>query len=132
MRKIVYNAVRCLKCNETIESHHVHDYKHCSCGNAMVDGGMDYERYGGEYNTIEKITIYADDDFEAVRYYATRGSRGKDGKQPLSYIAICDMDDDHLNAVLKHGGADWHIDLIKKEIEYRKDVANNTFPKEKM
>jgi len=62
MRQIVYNAVRCLKCNETIESNHVHDYKHCSCGNAMVDGGMSYERYGGEHNTIEKITIYADDE----------------------------------------------------------------------
>jgi len=86
----------------------------------MVDGGMDYERYGGSNGTIEKITIYADDDFEVVRNYATRGSRGKDGKQPLSRIAICNIDDDYLQAILEYGGADWHIDLIKKEIEYRK------------
>jgi hypothetical protein len=85
----------------------------------MVDGGMDYLRYGGDCFT--KITVYADDDFELVRTVATRGSRGKDGKQPLSYIAICDMDDDYLEAVIEYGGADWHIDLIKKEIEYRKN-----------
>ncbi len=30
------------------------------------------------------------------------------------------MDDDHLEAVLDYGGADWHMDLIRKEIEYRK------------
>jgi hypothetical protein len=30
------------------------------------------------------------------------------------------MDDDYLEAVVEYGGADWHIDLIKKEIEYRK------------
>jgi len=117
-RQIVYNAVECLKCDQIISSRHTHDYNHCSCGNAMVDGGMSYERYGGD--EINKITIYADDDFEIVRKVATRGSRGKDGKQPLSYIAICDMDDDYLEAVIEYGGADWHIDLIKKEIEYRK------------
>jgi hypothetical protein len=31
------------------------------------------------------------------------------------------MDDDYLQAVVDYGGADWHIDLIKKEIEYRKN-----------
>jgi len=30
------------------------------------------------------------------------------------------MEDDHLEAVLDYGGADWHLDLIKKEIQYRK------------
>jgi hypothetical protein len=29
------------------------------------------------------------------------------------------MDDDHLEAILDYGGADWHLDLIRKEIEYR-------------
>jgi hypothetical protein len=31
------------------------------------------------------------------------------------------MDDDYLQAVLEYGGADWHLDLIRKEIEYRKN-----------
>jgi hypothetical protein len=122
MRKLVYNAVKCLECNETIVSRTRHDYVLCGCPNgAMADGGLDYMRYGAmDMNKIEPIAVYADDDYELVRQYATRGGRGKDGKQPLSWIAICDMDDDYLQAVVDYGGADWHIDLIKKEIEYRK------------
>ena len=122
MRQLIYNAVKCLECNETIVSRYGHDYKLCGCPNgAMVDGGLDYQRYGAKsMSKIVAISIYADDDFEVVRKYAARGSRGKDGLQELSWIAICDMDDDHLQAVVDYGGADWHIDLIKKEIEYRK------------
>jgi hypothetical protein len=30
------------------------------------------------------------------------------------------MDDDYLEAVLGYGGAEWHLELIRKEIEYRK------------
>jgi hypothetical protein len=87
----------------------------------MVDGGTAYTRYGGK--NIEKIDVYADDDFEVVRKYATRGSRGVNGDQPLSWIAICDMDDDYLEAVLDYGGAEWHLDLIRKEIKYRQDES---------
>jgi hypothetical protein len=70
---------------------------------------------------IETKYIYADDDFEVVRKHAVRGSRGVDGRQPLKYIAICDIDDDYLQAILEYGGAEWHLDLIRKEIKYRED-----------
>jgi hypothetical protein len=88
----------------------------------MVDGGLDYMRYGAkDMSKVKTIGIYADDDYEIVRKFATRGSRGIDGKHPLLWVSICDMDDDYLQAVVDYGGADWHIDLIKKEIEYRKN-----------
>lgn len=123
MRQLVYNAVTCLDCLDTIVSYHRHDYKTCRCENqAMVDGGTDYIRYGAmNMKKVVHHAVYADESFEKVRQYATRGSRGKDGLQPLSYIAICDMDDDYLQAVLNYGGAEWHLDLIKKEIKYRED-----------
>jgi hypothetical protein len=35
------------------------------------------------------------------------------------------MDDDYLEAVLNYGGADWHLDIIRKEIKYREDGKNN-------
>ncbi len=121
MRQLVYNAVTCVDCLDTLVSYHRHDYKVCQCENqTMVDGGLDYIRYGGkDMNKVVHHAVYADDDFEKVRQYATRGSRGKDGLQPLTYIAIKDMDDDYLQAVVDYGDADWHIDLIKKEIKYR-------------
>ena len=123
MRQIVYNAIKCLECGETIVSYSRHDYNTCGCPNdAMVDGGNDYERYGAmDIDKIEAKYIYVDDDFEIVRKHAVRGSRGVDGRQPLTYIAICDMDDDYLQAVLDYGGAEWHLDLIRKEIKYRED-----------
>lgn len=123
MKQIVYNSITCNECNETIVSYHRHDYKTCSCPNeAMVDGGTAYLRYGAKnMSKIKVFTVYTDDDFDIVRKYATRGSRGLNGDQPLSWIAICDMDDDYLEAVLDYGGSDWHLDLIKKEIEYRKE-----------
>ena len=39
-----YNAVRCLRCSDVIESTHRHDFKFCKCGNVAVDGGKDYAR----------------------------------------------------------------------------------------
>jgi hypothetical protein len=123
MRQLVYNAVTCLDCLETIVSYHRHDYKTCQCSNqAMVDGGFDYVRYGAMHmNKVVHHGVYTDDDFQIVRQYATRGSRGKDGKEPLRYIPLCEMDDDYLQAVLDYGGAEWHLDLIRKEIKYRED-----------
>lgn len=123
MRQLVYNAVRCLECDELLVSYSVHDYKTCKCPNsAMVDGGTAYARYGAmDMSRIEKIYVYDDDDFEVVRKHAVRGSRGPNGDQPLSWIAICDMDDDYLQAVLDYGGADWHLNIIRKEIEYRRN-----------
>jgi len=123
MRQLVYNAVTCVECLDTIVSYHRHDYKTCRCPNgAMVDGGTDYARYGAmDMKKIVHHEVFADDDFQLVRQYATRGSRGKDGMQPLTYITLKDMDDDYLQAVLEYGGAEWHLDLIRKEIKYRED-----------
>ena len=121
MRQIVYNSVKCLECNEVLVSRHRHDYVTCGCPNdAMADGGNEYGRYGAmDMNKIETYYVYEDDDYELVRQHATRGSRGKDSKQPLTWIPIADMDDDYLEAILDYGGVDWHLDLIRKEIAYR-------------
>jgi hypothetical protein len=98
----------------------------------MVDGGTLYERYGAmDLDKIEKRHVYNDDDFEDVRRYAYRGSRGKDGKQPLTWISICDMDDDYLQAVLDYGDAGWHIDIIKEEIKYRENAKITSHNREK-
>jgi hypothetical protein len=91
----------------------------------MVDGGLSYERYGAK--DLDNMWIHHyyvdqvnDKTWEYYRDYATRGSRGKDGKQPLTWIPLSKMDDDYLEAVLGYGGAEWHLELIRKEIEYRK------------
>jgi hypothetical protein len=123
-KQIVYNSIKCLECNETLVSYHVHDYKVCGCDNhASVDGGTYYIRIGAkDLEKVDVITVYADDPFEIVRTHATRGGRGKSGKEPLKWIPISEMDTDHIEAVLEYGGADWHLDLLRKELKFRENV----------
>ena len=94
----------------------------CVENQATVDGGNDYLRYGAvDFSKIESVAVFADMPHSVVRLYATRGGRGKDGKQPLTWVRICDMNDDWLEAVLDYGGAEWHLNIIRNEIEYRKN-----------
>ena len=83
-------------------------------------GGLDYLRYGAvDFGKIQSIAVFADMPHSVVRLYATRGGRGKDGKQPLTQTRMCDMNDEWLQAVLDYGGAEWHLNIIRNEIEYR-------------
>lgn len=104
MKKLIYNSVKCLSCGETLVSYHVHDYKVCGCENeTMVDGGNSYGRYGGKnLDLVETNYLYNDAPFEVIREHIFRGSRGKDGKQPLTYIKLSEIDDDYLQALIEY------------------------------
>jgi hypothetical protein len=127
VRQLVYNSVTCLSCNEVLVSHHRHDYKTCGCVNlTMVDGGTAYQRYGGiDLKKVKPFILHDDDPYYEVREYAERGGRGKDGTDPLTWVKLKDIDEDYLYAILDYGGPEWHINLIKKEIDYRNDNNNN-------
>jgi len=47
--------IKCLKCNSIIESKHRHDFVWCSCGSCAVDGGDEYLRIVGDFDTIRII-----------------------------------------------------------------------------
>lgn len=44
--------LKCVKCEDIIESMHVHDFKPCKCGAIYVDGGNEYTRMGGDFKDI--------------------------------------------------------------------------------
>lgn len=120
--QIVYNAVKCEECKEIIQSYHGHDYKTCSCDNqAMVDGGLNYARYGAvDMGKITKITYTTGDPFDLIRAFFCWGTYGKYADQPLKYIKLKDMSDEHVRAVIVWKGVQpWIIDLMKQEIDYR-------------
>jgi hypothetical protein len=126
-KKIVHSQATCLECGEVLVSEHRHDYKTCSCPNeTMIDGGNDYVRYGGkDLSKVEIFTVFDNDDFKFVRRYASRGGRGVNGDEPLTWTKLCDMNDGWLEAVLKYypaGTDNPHLRLIRKEIQYRKDT----------
>jgi len=59
-RKIIKNSVRCLKCDDIIESKYRHDFVTCSCGNISVDGGHDYLRRVGDFKSCVDLSEYSE------------------------------------------------------------------------
>ncbi len=47
--------IRCLKCNDIIESKDLHDCVSCKCGACSIDGGNHYTRIGGDTNYINIV-----------------------------------------------------------------------------
>ena len=123
--QIVYNALRTPD-GTVLVSRNRHDYQTYEDANGKsycVDGGLDYIRRSA-WGDETDLTLYADDDFELVRKKFARGSRGIDGKQPLTYIPLCNMTDDHLLATIEycreHNASDNEIfDLYIKEANWR-------------
>lgn len=128
MKKILFNSVICLNCGEQLISRHVHDYKTCTCENeTMVDGGLDYIRFGGkDLNLVQSFVLDDSEPFEILRRYIERGSRGKDGKQPLKYIKLMDIDDEYLDSLIKYEEElrpnNPYLVYYKKEKEFRKSI----------
>jgi len=128
-KQIILNRVQCRECGEVLTSYNRHDYKTCSCTNeTMIDGGTDYQRYGGLNLDLVDISssIYLSEDHMMNRSAAHWGNRGKDGRSPLSYKSVEGMSNAHLiNIILNMEGKiiPWMEEIMKKEIEYR--ITNN-------
>lgn len=102
-----------------------HDYK----THQDKVSGEEYMNDGTGYgvrrsvNTVpyENLSIYNTDPFEKVRTAKFWGSYGKDGKGPKVLMALEEMEDSHIRAILdtqKHIGSMLQ-ELFMKEIEYR-------------
>ena len=109
-------------------STHVHDYKEYKDTNGntyIVDGGTYYIRRAGYLDSTD-LTVMSDDPFEDVRNKLLWGSYGKTGKEPLHWIRLKDMEENHIDNVLKmleNDGSErakWRRDMMKQELKYRK------------
>lgn len=65
------------------------------------------------------------ENIELLRTVVKRGGRGKDGNQPLTYVPICEMNDEWLaNAITYNKEIQFdigHTQLYKWEQQYRKE-----------
>jgi hypothetical protein len=97
MKTLFYNAVYCNLCDDTIQSYYGHDYKHCSCGNAMVDGGLNYARWGwGKDGSVIDFSMFIEDHpFSIIRQYFYRWN-----SVIGEYVILKDIPDDWLEAIL--------------------------------
>jgi len=97
MKTLFYNAVHCTLCGDNIQSYYGHDYKNCSCGNAIVDGGLNYARWGWDKeNSVIDFSMFIEDQpFSIIRQYFYRWNNiiGE-------YVILKDIPDDWLEAIL--------------------------------
>jgi len=101
---LIYSAIRTPD-GTILESKHVHDYVTYLDKNEetyVLDGGTEYIRRSINIVEAEDLSLYSDAPFEQLREVITRGSRGKDGKQPITYIKLKDIDDEYLNALIEY------------------------------
>ena len=103
--RIIYNAIRTPD-GTVLESRYVYDYKTYTDENGevyMVDGGLEYLRRSYNENfPAEELSVYLEDGHEVVREVATWGSYGKNGDEPLKYILIKDMTEEHIQNCLNN------------------------------
>ena len=132
LEQIVLSTATCKKCGDVLISRHRHDYVMCTCDNkTMLDGGTDYQRYGGVDLSLIDLsgTVYLTDGFEKCRTAPIWGSYGKDGDQPLKFMSVSEMETEHLEAVIKelgHRVEKWRLDLMLEELENREQLKQPT------
>lgn len=89
----------------------------------MVDGGLDYPRYGGDHmELVESIVVTDNEPFTKVRQYMYRLGPSRNDKIKRYVIRrLFEMTDNHLNALIIYPDVpNWQLKLVKKEIAYRK------------
>ena len=101
--RIVSNRIRTPD-GTILESMHRHDYRIYVDANGkeyMVDGGLDYLRRNVHDDApYEELSVYDDAPYALIRNVFKWGTRGKDGKQPLTYVPLKDLTTEHIEAIL--------------------------------
>ena len=125
MAHILYNAL-VTPDGTLLESLHQHHFSSCTdtiTGEYyLIDGGNEpYFRMSVNKVEGKRICVTTDDIHEVKRKYFHWGSYGKSGDEPLHFIKLIDMAEEHICAVIRtQTNLAKHIkELMKSELEYR-------------
>ena len=102
--KIILNRIQCKFCKDILTSHHRHDYVTCSCSiePVSVDGGRAYLKRCYSPTSDDgslpytELSVMSSASFEDVRKALMRGSAGRGGDQPLTWIPLDEISDEYL------------------------------------
>ena len=102
--KIILNRIQCKFCKDVLTSHHRHDYVTCSCSiePVSVDGGRAYLKRCYSPTSDDgslpytELSVMSSASFEDVRKALMRGSAGRGGDQPLTWIPLDEISDEYL------------------------------------
>lgn len=121
-----------------LTSYHQHDYVIHLDKNGeeyMLDGGNAYQRYNITKEPFKDLSIYSDAPFEIIRENFYRGGRGKNGKSPLTWTKLSEMNNEWLkncieyNKILGYKDDCYANERYREELQYRRD--NNIFIEDK-
>jgi hypothetical protein len=62
---------------------------------------LTYLKRSWEEKDYIELSVYDTDKFEVIRECFKWGTRGKDGKQPVTYVALKDLTTEHIEAILE-------------------------------
>jgi len=90
----------------------------------FVDGGLEYIR--GSVNKVpaKDACLYTGDSHNAIRESFSWGTRGKDGRTPMKYVALKDLETQHIEAILQTQiqVPQYIRDVFVEELEFRNEV----------
>ena len=122
MAHLILNRIRTPD-GTILTSYHRHDYKTHQDTNGqiyMVDGGLDYMRRNENLGATE-LSVYSDAGQGTVRCSFHWGTRGKDGKSPLTYKPVAALTTNHIQAILDTQThiSKWVRDIFQLELAFR-------------
>lgn len=107
-------------------SRHRHDYQSHLDANGetyMTDGGLDYLRRSVNVAPYEDLSVSSEAPFGRQREAFEWGSYGKNRDQPVRFVKVSEMTDDHLKAVIEH------IRIgAEREARAKKEYWEKTYP----
>ena len=112
-----------------LESMHRHDYVTYEDANGleyMVDGGLDYLRRNVHDDApYIELSVYSDDSHDVIRDVFKWGTRGKDGKQPLTYVPLKNLTTEHIEAILETQDhiQEYIRNIFLDELEFRNNFV---------
>jgi hypothetical protein len=107
-----------------LQSFNRHDYKEHLDANGevyIVDGGLEYQRRSLNQEPATDLSVYVGDDHTHIRTAFHWGTYGKCGTLPRRWVALKDLDTDHIVAILDTQSqiAGWLRDVFNAELQFR-------------
>lgn len=101
--KILQNAIKCPD-GTILVSTYRHDFQYYTQEDGRsygVDGGVEYGRTLFSDQEFEDLSLHEDSPFEEQVNKALWGTYGKYGDEPLKWVFVKDMDNEHLKSCLR-------------------------------
>ena len=72
-----------------------------------------------------ELSVYSDDSHDVIRDVFKWGTRGKDGKQPLTYVPLKNLTTEHIEAILETQDhiQEYIRNIFLDELEFRNNFV---------